>query len=122
MLLAEDETAVRAVTRRVLERDGYTGIEATNGREALEHAAAVPGSIDLLLTDAIMPEMGGGALASVLSRLRPGIKVLFMSGYTDDQIIRGGVIARNVELLQKPFEIAELLRRMRAVLDCTDAE
>ena len=120
VLLAEDEPAVRAATRRILERDGYTVIEATNGREALKRAAAVPGPIDLLLTDAIMPEMGGGALASELSRLRPEIKVLFMSGYTDDQIIRGGVTTRKVELLQKPFEIAELLQRVRAVLDCTD--
>jgi two-component system cell cycle sensor histidine kinase/response regulator CckA len=116
ILLAEDATAVRVAARQILERAGYTVIEAANGTDAL--AASQNGvSIDLLLTDVVMPEMSGRELAERFALLRPSAKVLFMSGYTDDAIVRHGVLRPGTAYLQKPFSQSSLGRKVREVLD-----
>ena len=117
VLLVEDEEPVRRVTRRILEKRGYTVIEAANGREALERATEFPGQIHLLLSDAVMPELGGGQLWEALRQIRPEMRAIFMSGYTDDEIIRAGVLASDVALIDKPFTIEVLLARVRGALD-----
>jgi two-component system cell cycle sensor histidine kinase/response regulator CckA len=117
LLVVEDEEAVRSLTRRVLTRGGYHVIEAREGREAMLVASEFPDHIDLLVTDVVMPEMGGVELARDLTALRPRLKVLFVSGYTDDAILRHGVLDHQVSFLQKPFTIDGLLRIVRDVLD-----
>jgi PAS domain S-box-containing protein len=121
LLLVEDEDAVRSLTRRVLMRGGYNVIEAREGREAMFIAEQYPDNIDLLVTDVVMPEMGGVELARRLTALRPRLKVLFVSGYTDDAIIRHGVLGQHVSFLQKPFTTEGLLRSVREVLDSDHA-
>jgi two-component system cell cycle sensor histidine kinase/response regulator CckA len=116
ILLAEDATAVRVAARQILERFGYTVLEAANGTDALiigENGAI----IDLLLTDVVMPEMSGRELVDKFARLRPKTKVLFMSGYTDDAIVRHGVLRKGTAYLQKPFSPDTLARKVRDVLD-----
>ena len=113
ILLCEDEDQVRAALRRILTRVGYRVIEATNGAEAL----AVTGAIDLLLTDLVMPGISGRELAERLVARRPGLAVIYMSGYTDDAIVRYGVARNAVAFLQKPIEPAELTRKLREILD-----
>jgi PAS domain S-box-containing protein len=117
ILLAEDEPGVRRLARVALERLGYRVLVAENGRDALEVAEAHGAPIDLLVTDVIMPELDGGQLARALVALRPGLKVLFVSGYVDDAIVRRGVQGAGVALLDKPFTANTLARRVRAVLD-----
>jgi CheY-like chemotaxis protein len=117
LLLVEDEDAVRSLTRRVLTRGGYHVVEAREGREAMFIAGEFSDHIDLLVTDVVMPEMGGVELARHLTALRPRLKVLFVSGYTDDAIIRHGVLGQQVSFLQKPFTTEGLLRIVREVLD-----
>jgi two-component system cell cycle sensor histidine kinase/response regulator CckA len=117
VLLVEDEQAVRALVRRILERYGYTVIEASGAAQALEAARRHEGPIHLILTDVIMPEMGGSELAPRLAELRPDVRVLFMSGYTDDGILRQGLIAEGGHFLQKPFTPEVLARKVRDVLD-----
>ncbi len=117
VLLVEDEDGVRALGSRILERHGYTVIEARNGREALTVAAMHQGHIDLLLTDVVMPEMGGKQLANTLLEAERGLRVLFMSGYTDGDISRRGELDKDTAFLQKPFSARALLNRVRAVLD-----
>jgi CheY-like chemotaxis protein len=116
ILLAEDATAVRMAARQILERFGYSVLEAANGTDALTIAqnGAV---IDLLLTDVVMPEMSGRELVDRFARLRPNTKVLFMSGYTDDAIVRHGVLRPGTAYLQKPFSPDTLARKVRDVLD-----
>jgi PAS domain S-box-containing protein len=116
ILLAEDATAVRMAARQILERCGYSVLEAANGTDALTIAqnGAV---IDLLLTDVVMPEMSGRELVDRFARLRPNTKVLFMSGYTDDAIVRHGVLRPGTAYLQKPFSPDTLARKVRDVLD-----
>ena len=116
ILLAEDAAAVRVAARQILERYGYTVIEAPNGTVALSTAQRVA-TIDLLLTDVVMPEMSGRELAEQFVSLRPGAKVLFMSGYTDDAIIRRAVLRPGAAYLQKPFSPDTLARKVREVLD-----
>ncbi|HEV7991693.1 MAG TPA: ATP-binding protein, partial [Gemmatimonadaceae bacterium] len=116
ILLAEDAAAVRAAARQILERFGYTVIEAPNGTVALG-AAQRSGRIDLLLTDVVMPEMSGRELAEQFGRIRPEIPVLFMSGYTDDAIVRHGLLRPNIAYLQKPFSADALARKVREALD-----
>jgi PAS domain S-box-containing protein len=113
VLVAEDEAAVRHFIRRILERRGYTVLEASNGRAALEVARNYPGAIHLLMTDVIMPEMGGAELADQFRAEHPGVRVLFISGYTN-QLERERMGA---DYLQKPFTSASLLAAVRAVLD-----
>ena len=116
ILLTEDEPAVRALVRHILHRDGYIVLEARNGREALQLADAHSGAIDLLVTDVIMPEMGGSRLAELLTARRPEIKVLFLSGDTEDAVARHGARAESA-FLQKPFSPKTLLETVRKILD-----
>jgi len=118
VLLVEDEPAVRALAARVLRERGYIVLEAANGDEALHMAhecAGVP--IHLLLTDVVMPHMSGKALAEQLQSLYPTIKVLFISGYTDNAIVHHGRLDAGVEFLQKPFAPSVLASKVREVLD-----
>jgi CheY-like chemotaxis protein len=117
VLLVEDESAVRLVAMLVLEAQGYTVLEAPGAEEALRLVAEHPGRIDLMLTDVVMPEMNGRELADNVIRDREGIKVLFMSGYTDDAVFRHGLLYRDVAFLQKPFTPTSLAKKVREVLD-----
>ena len=118
ILLVEDEPAVRELTAHVLRQQGYTVLVATHGDEALHLAQEQAGSeIHLLLTDVIMPHLGGKALAEQLSATYPKLKVLFMSGYTDDAIVHHGVLEPDIDFLQKPFSPSSLAHRVREVLD-----
>jgi PAS domain S-box-containing protein len=119
ILIAEDEDAVRALTRRVLVGCGYTVLEATDGANAVQIAAGHAGPIHLLITDVVMPGAGGRAVAEQLTEEHPGIRVLFMSGYTDDAVLRHGVLSERVNFLQKPFSPAALAFKVRHVLDAT---
>ncbi|MGI9182210.1 MAG: GAF domain-containing protein [Longimicrobiaceae bacterium] len=117
VLLVEDESAVRSLTRRILERRGYLVLEASDVDEALGIRARYQGPIHLVLTDVILPGESGRELAERLSVLSPESKVLYMSGYTDDVIAQHGVLEPGTHLLEKPFSHALLLRRVREVLD-----
>jgi two-component system cell cycle sensor histidine kinase/response regulator CckA len=118
ILLVEDDERVRDLTRRILQDQGYTVLEARDGQEALAVSAAHPGDIHLLLTDIVMPGMSGRVVAERLSQTRPRLKVLFTSGYTDDEtILRHGVPLTDVALLQKPFGAAALTGKVRQALD-----
>jgi nitrogen-specific signal transduction histidine kinase len=117
ILLVEDEDGVRALVKQVLSRQGYTVIETRHGREALQECERHSGPIPLLLTDVVLPQMSGRELAERLKALRPDIKVLYMSGYTDDAILRHGVIDQETAFLQKPFTTSVLARKVREVLD-----
>ncbi len=117
ILLVEDEDALRHIARRVLEKHGYTVLEANGGPMAAEIVARHSGPIDLLLTDVVMPQISGREVANAQRAARPTLKVLFMSGYTDDAIVRHGVREATDHFLQKPFTPNALLRKVRAVLD-----
>ncbi|HEY0303761.1 MAG TPA: PAS domain S-box protein, partial [Longimicrobiales bacterium] len=118
ILVAEDETAVRALTCRILRKQGYQVLEARDGREAVEVAEEYAGDIHLLVTDVIMPNVGGRELSEKLVRLKPHVKVLFMSGYTDDQLLQRGVLQSGTgNFLEKPFTPDALARKVREVLD-----
>ncbi|MFO0930509.1 MAG: response regulator [Gemmataceae bacterium] len=117
VLVVEDEEAVRTLTRAALRQLGYTVLEAAGGPAALCLAERHTGRIDLLLTDVVMPEMGGGELATRLRAMRPETRVLYLTGYTDDAVLRHGVSDAEVPLLTKPYTIAALARKVRAVLD-----
>jgi len=117
ILLVEDEEAVRGLTSRILEKQGYRVIPAQHGREAMDIAAKEEGHIDLVLTDVVMPGMNGRGLVERLSGIRPRIKSLYMSGYTDDDIIRRGFLEPSKSFLQKPFTSDSLLQTVRKVLD-----
>jgi two-component system, cell cycle sensor histidine kinase and response regulator CckA len=116
ILLAEDASAVRAVAQEILKRLGYTVLVANDGRSALELAGTRTDTIHLLITDVIMPEMSGRQLADRLKEQRPGLKVLFVSGYTDDAIVRHGMLEPGIAFLQKPFTPQTLARKVREVL------
>lgn len=116
ILLVEDEGQVRAVARDTLTKAGYEVLEASNSEDALALADASPSRIDLLLTDVIMSGMNGRRLAESLLKRRPGLVVLFMSGYTDDAILRHGVLDEGVPFLQKPFTPSVLRRKVSEVL------
>jgi len=117
ILLVEDEVGVRELARRVLAERGYTVLAAPNGQTALDLATHHPDPIHLLLSDVVMPGISGRALAEQLHQTRPDLKVLFMSGYTDEAIAQHGILAPGVSLLQKPFSLTSLARKVREVLD-----
>ncbi len=117
VLLVEDQPGVRALLRQALEQSGYTVLEAENGSEALEVSKQHAGAIDLLLTDLVMPKMGGPEVATQLSRERPTIKVLYMTGYSRDAMARRKIASGTDHLLQKPFTPDVLVRTVRQVLD-----
>ncbi len=118
ILLVEDEAAVRKLAARVLREHGYTVFEAAHPDEALAIAGARPvGSIHLLLTDVVMPGMSGKALAEEILKRSPDIKTLFISGYTNNAIVRHGRHNLGVAFLHKPFSPATLARKVREILD-----
>ena len=115
VLLVEDEKGVRDLTREYLEMSGYQVLVAENGHTALELAALHVGAIDLLITDVVMPGINGKELADRVNAIRPGIKVLYMTGYTDQAIVRRGALAAGAVLLQKPFTLATLASKLRDI-------
>ena len=117
ILLVENAEPLRALAKEFLKGSGYAVLEAENGKEAIRIANAFGGPIDLLLTDVIMPEMGGKKLAEQLKSLRPATKVLFMSGYSDDSIAQSGIRVLEMVFLEKPFTREVLLRKVRRILD-----
>jgi CheY-like chemotaxis protein len=116
-LLAEDDDALRALGARVLVALGYNVLLAQTGREALRIVADHQGRIDLIATDVVMPEMNGSQLVAKVLQARSDIRVLFMSGYTDDEVMRRGVIDGQTAFLQKPFTPDLLAHKVREVLD-----
>jgi two-component system, cell cycle sensor histidine kinase and response regulator CckA len=116
ILVVEDEPQVRALVRVVLTRAGYTVLEASNGREALGVAAAHQGRIDLILSDAIMPEMNGPDMVAKLRETHPEIPVIYMSGYSGSALSRA-IVDTADDYLQKPVSPVTLTVRVRAVLD-----
>jgi len=119
ILLVEDEANLRYLARQYLEKQGYKVIEAADGAVAMQIAVAHEGVIHLLLTDVIMPGMNGRELAQRISEIRPNVKVLYMSGYTENVIGHDGTLEAGVRLLQKPFNLRDLKSKVREVLDAT---
>jgi DNA-binding NtrC family response regulator len=117
IFLVEDEAAVRVAARRILNRFGYHVIEAPGAEEALALAVKHPEPVHLLLTDIVMPRMNGRELAKVFTRLHPEVRVVFMSGYTDDEVLRRDVFHAESWYLQKPFSPDVLGRKVREALD-----
>jgi CheY-like chemotaxis protein len=117
ILLVEDEDAVRSLTRYTLQMQGYSVLEAKDGEEALRVADQHGVEFHLLMTDVVMPRMSGRIVAERLAQSHPGFKVLFLSGYTDDAIVRHGVLNAEVAFLQKPFTPSALANKVREVLD-----
>ncbi len=121
ILLVEDEEAVRKLASRILQEYGYKVLESTSAEQALQIGERHKEPIDLLVTDVVMPGMGGREVAGHLAFLRPEMKVLYMSGYTDDAIIHHGVLQAGVAFMQKPFTPEVLARKVREVLDISQA-
>ena len=117
VLVVEDEKALRRAASRILSSAGYTVLEAADGAEALRMMEGHAGPLHLLLTDVIMPGLSGREVAERLGALRPGLKVLFSSGYADDAILRHGVLDQSVHFIAKPYTAAALTRKVREVLD-----
>ena len=117
VLLVEDEQALRSLEKRMLIAAGYTVLEASNGLDAIEIAGRFDGPIHLLVSDVVMPHLGGRELADRVLASRPGCKVLFLSGYTDDAVLRHGVQAAEYAFLAKPFSVAALTAKVRSVLE-----
>jgi len=117
ILLVEDEDVVRDLARRALERRGYTVLAPRLPKQALRLMQQYVGPVSLLVTDVVMPEMNGRELAAQITALRPNIRVLYISGYTDDVISTHGVLEQGIVLLPKPFGPKELVQKVRQVLD-----
>ena len=117
ILLVEDDDAVRTLTRIILQSTGYEVLEASNGADARQVAERYANVIHLLVSDVVLPDLAGPQVAKQLISLRPDLKVLYVSGYTDEAIVRHGVLESNENFLQKPFMPNDLLRKIREVLD-----
>jgi CheY-like chemotaxis protein len=119
LLLVEDEPVVRQLAGLVLRKQGYEVLEAADGEQALQVAqTSCQGGIDLLITDLVMPQMGGKELADRLRAARSDLKVLFCSGYTQDAIIHNGILEDKAAFLQKPYTPTTLAQKVREVIDC----
>jgi len=119
VLLVEDEPQVRVVIRNILTRHGYQVLDAANGEAALAFCERFSGTIHLLLTDVVMPRMSGRQLAELLAPHRSQMKVLYMSGYTDNTVVHQGVLYEGIDFLQKPLTPETVTRKLREVLDRT---
>jgi DNA-binding response OmpR family regulator len=117
IVVAEDEPLVRAMTKRTLERAGYHVFDAPNGAEALHLMRTLDAPPDLLITDIVMPVMGGRELASAIEREFPHVRILFMSGYTHERVAHLGDQSGVSRFLHKPFTLDELRTRVRMLLD-----
>jgi len=117
ILLVEDDAGVRDLAKQILQVQGYNLLEATNGEQALQLVAAHDGPIHLLLTDVVMPGISGKALVRQLLQDKPEIKVLYMSGYTENVVAHHGILEEGVIFIQKPFNAVTLTRQIRTVLD-----
>jgi two-component system, cell cycle sensor histidine kinase and response regulator CckA len=117
VLIVEDEEGVRRLLRHVLETRGYRVLEAADGEQALRVCQEAGDAIDLVLTDMVMPRMGGRELAQRLESLRPGARIVFMSGYTDDVLVHSGELGRGMSFLQKPLRPEVLAAKVREALD-----
>src|SRR5262249_14745388 len=115
VLLVEDETELRTLARSILSSYGYKVLEAVNGEDALQKASAHSGRIDLMITDVVMPKLGGRELARKLVAMRPEMKVIFMSGYDSDAVSKHGVLQAGTDYLEKPFSVEILLRKVREI-------
>jgi two-component system, cell cycle sensor histidine kinase and response regulator CckA len=116
ILVVEDEEGVRSMINLALSSAGYKVIETLDPERALATCAAYKGTIDLLLTDVVMPKLSGQVVAERVTSMRPGIKVLYMSGYTDDAVLHHGVLSQDSPFLQKPFSPYALRKKIREVL------
>ena len=117
ILVIEDETAVRALVARILRSRGYTPIEASSGAEALRLLGSYGGPLDAVLTDVIMPEMSGPEAVRRIVRDRPDVRVIYMSGYTHDEVLHHGITQDEAMFLQKPMTPAALAAKVREALD-----
>ncbi len=117
VLLAEDEAPVRRVLVKTLQKYGYQVVDAENGLQALQKAWGTKEEIHLLLTDTVMPKMNGKELADELRKTRPKIKVIFISGYPKEILSQQGVLAADIHLIQKPFDLEDMVRQVRKILD-----
>jgi DNA-binding NtrC family response regulator len=117
ILLVEDDANLRNLARQVLQNLGYTVLEAADGEKALKRATDHSSNIDLLLTDVVMPGMSGKRLADELVKVQPNLKILFMSGYTENAIARHSVLTPGIQFIQKPFSLTALTTKIREVLN-----
>jgi two-component system, cell cycle sensor histidine kinase and response regulator CckA len=117
VLVVEDESAVRSLVRRILERRGYNVLTAENGLQALELVGSYPDRIHLVITDVVMPNMGGRELSLNLTRMRPDLRILYMSGYTEDDVVRHRVGEQIVSFISKPFSSDALIDKVRTMLE-----
>jgi CheY-like chemotaxis protein len=116
ILIAEDESMVRELTREILEARGYKVLEAKDGQEALEICKTHGGTIDLTLTDIVMPRMSGSEFAENVAAVRPDMKIVFMSGYSEE-ISKSGILRGGVHFIEKPFTSNALALKIREALD-----
>ena len=116
ILLVEDSDVVRDVIVRMLEEDGFTVLPASCGEDALSVSRREDVSIDLLLTDIVMPEMSGVELADRLERERPGVRILFMTGYAEEVVMNEGILGKHRECIGKPFTLEQITKRVRKIL------
>ncbi len=115
-MIVEDDEGLRKFAQNALEQHGYKVLDAENGEDALRVSKAHEGPIDLMITDVVMPKMGGREAADRLQPLYPQMKVIYMSGYTNNAIVEHGVLAPGLNFLQKPFSPEGLARKVREVL------
>ena len=116
-MVVEDDESVRELVRIILEANGYRVHGVGNPADAERVSRELEGGVDLLLTDVVMPEISGRELAARLTALRPGLRVLFMSGYSDEAVYRHGVLSPDASFIEKPFTERTLTRKVREVLD-----